>query len=204
MKPRIAIIDYGMGNLRSVQKAIERVGYDAEITQDPKVIRDATHVVVPGQGAFCDAKRCLEEHHMTEEVIRAIQSGKPFLGICLGMQMLLTVSYENGVYEGMNIIPGKVIRFEGSMKIPHIGWNQLIIKKTGTVVEGISEGAYAYFDHSYYVAPEDSSVIGITTDYEGIEFTSMIWKDNIIATQFHPEKSQKVGLQILTNFGKMS
>jgi glutamine amidotransferase len=204
MKPRIAIIDYGMGNLRSVQKAIERVGYDAEITQDPKVIRDATHVVVPGQGAFCDAKRCLEEHHMTEEVIRAIQSGKPFLGICLGMQMLLTVSYENGVYEGMNIIPGKVIRFEGSMKIPHIGWNQLIIKKTGTVVEGISEGAYAYFDHSYYVAPEDPSVIGITTDYEGVEFTSMILKDNIIATQFHPEKSQKVGLQILTNFGKMS
>jgi glutamine amidotransferase len=204
MKPRIAIIDYGMGNLRSVQKAIERVGYDGEITQDPKVIREATHVVVPGQGAFCDAKRCLEEHHMTEEVIRAIQSGKPFLGICLGMQMLLTVSYENGVYEGMNIIPGKVIRFEGSMKIPHIGWNQLIIKKTGTVVEGISEGAYAYFDHSYYVAPEDPSVIGITTDYEGVEFTSMIWKDNIIATQFHPEKSQKVGLQILTNFGKMS
>lgn len=203
MKPRIAIIDYGMGNLRSVQKAIERVGYDAQITQNPQVIRDATHVVVPGQGAFCDAKRCLEEHQMTGEVVRAIESGKPFLGICLGMQMLLTVSYENGVFDGMNIIPGKVIRFQGDMKIPHIGWNQLILKKTGAIFEGITEGSYAYFDHSYYAAPEDSSVIGTTTNY-GSEFTSMIWKDNIIATQFHPEKSQKVGLQILTNFGKMS
>ncbi len=202
MKPRIAIVDYGMGNLRSVQKAIERVGYDAEITQVPQKIRDATHVVVPGQGAFCDAKRCLEENKLTGEVIKAIESGKPFLGICLGLQLLMTTSYENGTYAGLNIIPGDVVRFIGKMKIPHIGWNQLILKKQGVIMEGISNNNYAYFDHSYYVRPQDTSVIAITTDYGG-EYTSMIWKENIIATQFHPEKSQKVGLQILTNFGKL-
>jgi imidazole glycerol-phosphate synthase subunit HisH len=203
MKPRIAIVDYGMGNLRSVQKAIERVGYPAEITQSPQIIRNATHVVVPGQGAFCDAKQCLEDNKLTGEVIKAIASGKPFLGICLGLQLLLSVSYENGTYEGLNVIPGEVVKFQGKMKIPHIGWNQLILKKQGVIFEGIADQSYAYFDHSYYVKPTDPSVIAITTDYEG-EFTSMIWKDNIIATQFHPEKSQKVGLQILTNFGKMS
>lgn len=202
MKPKIAIVDYGMGNLRSVEKAIQRVGYDAEITQDPQKIRDATHVVVPGQGAFCDAKRCLEENKLTGEVVKAIESGKPFLGICLGLQLLMTTSYENGTYEGLDIIPGDVIRFQGNIKIPHIGWNQLILKKSGVILEGIANDNYAYFDHSYYVRPQDTSVVAITTDYGG-EYTSMIWKDNIIATQFHPEKSQKVGLQILTNFGKM-
>jgi glutamine amidotransferase len=202
MKTQIAIVDYGMGNLRSVQKAIERVGYPAEITQNPQKIRDASHVVVPGQGAFCDAKKCLEDNKLTGEVVKAIESGKPFLGICLGLQLLFTTSYENGVYEGLNIIPGEVIRFTGKMKIPHIGWNQLILKKSGSIFDGIANDSYAYFDHSYYVQPKDSSVIAITTDY-GSEFTSMIWKDNVIASQFHPEKSQKVGLQLLTNFGKM-
>ena len=202
MTPRIAIVDYGMGNLRSVQKAIERVGYFAEITQNPQKIRDATHVVVPGQGAFCDAKRCLEKNKLIGAVIKAIESGKPFLGICLGLQLLMTTSFENGNHKGLNIIPGAVIRFNGNMKIPHIGWNQLILKKSGIIFEGLANNSYAYFDHSYYVRPNDPSVIAITTDYGG-EFTSMIWKDNIIATQFHPEKSQKVGLQILTNFGQM-
>ena len=203
MTPQIAIVDYGMGNLRSVQKAIERVGYIADITQDPQKIRNATHVVVPGQGAFCDAKRCLEENKLTGEVVKAIQSGKPFLGICLGLQLLFSKSYENGVHDGLHIIEGDVIRFEGNMKIPHIGWNQLILKKNGIIFDGIANNSYAYFDHSYYVRPKDPSVIAIKTDY-GTEFTSMIWKDNIIATQFHPEKSQKVGLQILSNFGKMN
>lgn len=202
MKPKIAIVDYGMGNLRSVEKAIQRVGYDAEITQSPQKIKDATHVVVPGQGAFCDAKRCLEENKLTGEVVKAIESGKPFLGICLGLQLLMTTSYENGTYEGLNIIPGDVVRFQGNIKIPHIGWNQLVLKKSGVILEGIANDNYAYFDHSYYVRPKDTSVVAVTTDYGG-EYTSMIWKDNIIATQFHPEKSQKVGLQILTNFGKM-
>jgi len=202
MEPRIVIIDYGMGNLRSVQKAIEKVGYTAEITQNRQSIRNATHVVVPGQGAFCDAKRCLEENKLTGEVISAIQSGKPFLGICLGLQMLFTVSYEGGVFDGMNVIPGEVVRFSGSMKIPHIGWNQLIIKKNIPIFDNIQNESYVYYDHSFYVKPSNPEWIAAITDYEG-EFTTVVAKDNVVATQFHPEKSQKIGLQFLKNFGMM-
>lgn len=205
----IAIIDYGMGNLRSVQKGFERVGCDAVVTADPKVVLEADKIVLPGVGAFPDCMRNLEEGGFIEPLIRVIREGRPFLGICLGLQLLFTESEEFGIHRGLNVIPGRVIRFpEGmaesgeALKVPHMGWNQLAVKRRPPAFEGIEEGANVYFVHSYYVAPEDEGVVATTTTY-GIEFCSSIWRDNIVATQFHPEKSQEKGLKILKNFGEM-
>ncbi|HEY6872166.1 MAG TPA: imidazole glycerol phosphate synthase subunit HisH [Geobacteraceae bacterium] len=205
----IAIIDYGMGNLRSVQKGFERVGCEAVVTADPKVVLEADKVVLPGVGAFPDCMRNLEEGGFIEPLLRVIREGRPFLGICLGLQLLFTESEEFGVHKGLDVIPGRVVRFpEGmaeqgeALKVPHMGWNQLAVKRRPPAFEGIEEGANVYFVHSYYVAPEDQGVVATTTSY-GIEFCSSIWKDNIVATQFHPEKSQEKGLKILKNFGEM-
>ena len=205
----IAIIDYGMGNLRSVQKGFERVGCEALVTADPKVLLEADKIVLPGVGAFPDCMRNLEEGGFIEPLLRVIRDGRPFLGICLGLQLLFTESEEFGIHQGLNVIPGRVVRFpEGmaesgeALKVPHMGWNQLAIRRRPPVFNGIEEGANVYFVHSYYVAPEDESVVATTTTY-GIEFCSSIWKDNIVATQFHPEKSQEKGLRILKNFGEM-
>ena len=205
----IAIIDYGMGNLRSVQKGFERVGCEAVVTADPKVVLEAEKVVLPGVGAFPDCMRNLEQGGFIEPLLRVIREGRPFLGICLGLQLLFTESEEFGVHKGLDVIPGRVARFpEGmteqgeALKVPHMGWNQLAVKRRPSVFEGIEEGTNVYFVHSYYVAPEDQGVIATTTTY-GIEFCSSIWKDNIVATQFHPEKSQQKGLTILKNFGEM-
>ena len=205
----IAIIDYGMGNLRSVQKGFEKVGFDAVVTADPKVLLEAERVVLPGVGAFRDCMRNLEEGGFIEPILRVIQEGKPFLGICLGLQLLFTESEEFGLHQGLNVIPGRVLRFpEGmeeageSLKVPHMGWNQLNFKVRPPAFDGIADQTNVYFVHSYYAKPDDESVIATTTGY-GIEFCSAIWKDNIVATQFHPEKSQDKGLQILKNFGEM-
>jgi len=205
----IAIIDYGMGNLRSVQKGFERVGCEAVVTADPKVVLEAEKVVLPGVGAFPDCMRNLEQGGFIEPLLRVIREGRPFLGICLGLQLLFTESEEFGVHKGLDVIPGRVVRFpewmteQGeALKVPHMGWNQLAVKRRPSVFEGIEEGTNVYFVHSYYVAPEDRGVIATTTTY-GIEFCSSIWKDNIVATQFHPEKSQEKGLTILKNFGEM-
>jgi glutamine amidotransferase len=205
----IAIIDYGMGNLRSVQKGFERVGYDAVVTADPKVVQEADRIVLPGVGAFPDCMRNLEQGGFVEPLLKVLQDGRPFLGICLGLQLLFTESEEFGVHKGLNVIPGRVVRFpEGMMegdeelKVPHMGWNQLSIKRRPPSFTGIADGANFYFVHSYYVQPEDESVIATMTSY-GIEFCSSVWKDNIVATQFHPEKSQEKGLSILKNFGAM-
>jgi imidazole glycerol-phosphate synthase subunit HisH len=205
----IAIIDYGMGNLRSVQKGFERVGCEAVVTADPKVVLEADRIVLPGVGAFPDCMRNLEEGGFIEPLLRVIREGRPFLGICLGLQLLFTESDEFGTHVGLNVIPGRVIRFpermvEGgeALKVPHMGWNQLSIGRCPPEFAGIEEGANFYFVHSYYVVPEDQGVIATTTTY-GLEFCSAIWKDNIVATQFHPEKSQEKGLQILKNFGAM-
>jgi len=205
----IAIIDYGMGNLRSVQKGFERVGCEAVVTADPKVVLEAEKVVLPGVGAFPDCMRNLEQGGFIEPLLRVIREGRPFLGICLGLQLLFTESEEFGVHKGLDVIPGRVVRFpewmteQGeALKVPHMGWNQLAVKRRPSVFEGIEEGTNVYFVHSYYVAPEDQGVIATTTTY-GIEFCSSIWKDNIVATQFHPEKSQEKGLTILKNFGEM-
>jgi glutamine amidotransferase len=206
----IAIIDYGMGNLRSVQKGFERVGCEAVVTADPRVVLEADRIVLPGVGAFPDCMRNLEEGGFIEPLLRVIREGRPFLGICLGLQLLLTESDEFGTHKGLDVIPGRVVRFPDGMeeageklKIPHMGWNQIAIGRRPPLFEGIEEQANFYFVHSFYVVPEDSGVVATTTTY-GMEFCSAIWKDNIIATQFHPEKSQEKGLRILKNFGEFT
>ncbi len=207
----IAIIDYGMGNLRSVQKGFEKVGHNAVVTSDSKTIMDASHVVLPGVGAFPDCMRNLEERGLIEVVPKVINSGKPFLGICLGLQLLFTESEEFGIHKGLDVIKGRVVKFEAAkpetrnpkletLKVPHMGWNTVRIRRRPQALEGVEDSSYFYFVHSYYVVPEDEGVVATTTSY-GNEFVSSIWKDNIFASQFHPEKSQEMGLRILKNFG---
>ena len=209
----IAIIDYGMGNLRSVQKGFERMGREAVVTRDPKTILDAGKVVLPGVGAFPDCMRNLVEYGLIDAVQKSIAAGKPFLGICLGLQLLFTESEEFGISKGLDIIKGKVIRFKGpafdtphsalgTLKVPHMGWNSLSIKRRPPAMQDVPEGSHVYFVHSFHVVPEDKGVIATTTNY-GIDFVSSIWKDNIFAVQFHPEKSQALGLSILKRFGEM-
>ena len=201
----IAIIDYGMGNLRSVQKGFERVGHEAVVTSDIKTILSASKVVLPGVGAFPDCMRNLREYGLIDAVQQSIRSGKPFLGICLGLQLLFTESEEFGISKGMDIIKGRVVRFKGpafdALKVPHMGWNSLSFKRRPPALQDVPDGSHVYFVHSFHVVPEDRNVIATTTDY-GMEFVSSIWKDNIFATQFHPEKSQTLGLSILKRFGE--
>ncbi len=205
----IAIIDYGMGNLRSVQKGFEKLGFEAIVTADPKKLQEADKVVLPGVGAFADCMRNLEQGGFVEPILRVIREGRPFLGICLGLQLLFTESEEFGIHKGLDVIPGRVVRFADGMedggeelKVPHMGWNQLSFKKRPPLFAGLDEGTNVYFVHSFYVKPEDEGVIATTTSY-GIEFCSSVWKDNVVATQFHPEKSQEKGLLMLKNFGEM-
>jgi imidazole glycerol-phosphate synthase subunit HisH len=200
----IAIIDYGMGNLRSVQKGFERVGFEAQITTDPAQVAAADKIVLPGVGAFEDAMHELREKNLVEVILESIEADKPFLGICLGLQLLFERSFENGDHRGLGVIPGEVVKFElpREYSIPHMGWNQLKIRRKAPILEGIGEGSQVYFVHSYYVAPSEKSVIATETDY-GPDFCSMIWRDRLFATQFHPEKSQAVGLKMLKNFGDL-
>ena len=205
----IAIIDYGMGNLRSVQKGFEKVGAEAVVTADPRLLQEAERIVLPGVGAFRDCMHNLEQAGFIEPLLKMIADGRPFLGICVGMQMLFTDSVEFGLYRGLNIIPGHVLRFpedmrDGSemLKVPQMGWNQLSFKCRPPAFEGIPQNSNVYFVHSYYARPDDESVVATTTDY-GFEFCSSVWLDNIVATQFHPEKSQDLGLRILKNFAEL-
>jgi glutamine amidotransferase len=198
----IAIIDYGMGNLRSVEKGFLKVGADVTVTNKPEDVLKADGVVLPGVGAFRDCMGELENLNLIHAVADSIQKGKPYLGICLGLQVLFSESEEFGKCNGLDILRGRVLRFDlenKELKIPQMGWNQLNMKNRNPLFEGIPDKSYFYFVHSYYVSPEDTSVIATTTDYE-IEFTSAVWKDNIFAVQFHPEKSQTLGLQVLKNF----
>jgi glutamine amidotransferase len=204
----IAIIDYGMGNLRSVQKGFEKIGAEAVITSNPQTVLEADKIVLPGVGAFRDCMHSLEQAGFVDPILRIINEGRPFLGICVGMQLLFTDSVEFGLYKGLNVIPGHVLRFPEDMtvaaeklKVPQMGWNQLRFKRRPPTFEGIADDSNVYFVHSYYVKPDNDEVIATTTDY-GFEFCSSIWKENIIATQFHPEKSQDVGLRILKNFAE--
>ena len=198
----IALIDYGMGNLGSVAKALAKVGCEARITDDAEVVADARAVVLPGVGAFDDCVKNLTDRGLDVAVKAAIEQGKPFLGICLGLQMLFEASEEGGKHPGLGIIPGKVVRFRHDLKIPQIGWNQISIRAQAPHLSGVPDGSWVYFVHSYHVVPEDESIIATTTDY-GYEFVSAVWKDNIFATQFHPEKSQAVGLKILESFASL-
>lgn len=211
----IAIIDYGMGNLRSVQKALERVGADARIVTTADEIAAADKVVLPGVGAFRDAIAALRAQNLVEPIKSAIASGRPFLGICLGLQMLFDVSYEDGEYPGLGVLPGKVVRFDFSklpggeaLKIPQMGWNQLNWSSPCPLLKGIQPATHFYFVHSYYVAPaetdsQSAGPTGIATCNYGYDFAAMVWRDNLFATQFHPEKSQSAGLALLRNFATL-
>jgi imidazole glycerol-phosphate synthase subunit HisH len=203
-QPTIAIIDYGMGNLRSVQKGLERVGAVAEVTRDPDRIADAAGVVLPGVGAFGACMENLRAFGLVDTVRGVIERGTPFFGICLGMQLLFEESEEFGPVRGLGIFPGRVVRFADTagLPVPHMGWNQIRKRQDMPHLRGIDDGAFVYFVHSYYVVPADASLAATTTDY-GSEFTSAIAKDNVFATQYHPEKSQAVGLKILENFGHL-
>ncbi len=199
----IAVVDYERGNLRSVQKALEHVGAQAVVTRDPERIKAADKLVLPGVGAFADCMNNLQRFQLVEPILEFMVSGRPFLGICLGLQLLFSQSEEFGTHEGLNLISGRVIRFPRGLKVPHMGWNTVKIWQGDCpLLKGVPEGSYFYFVHSYYVIPYDFSVVATSTEY-GVEYTSMIWKDSIFATQFHPEKSQKLGLKILENFQRL-
>lgn len=200
----IAIVDYGMGNLRSVQKAFETVRSAAEISGDPNRLSEAKKLVLPGVGAFRDAIACLNDSGLAEPIREHIRRGKPFFGICLGLQLLFTRSFEEGVYQGLDIFAGDVVRFENvpGLKVPHMGWNQLRVKKNAPQLAGLPEDASVYFVHSYYVVPKDAGIVATETDYP-TPFTSAIAHDNVFASQFHPEKSQKVGLGMLERFARL-
>jgi glutamine amidotransferase len=200
----IAIIDYQMGNLRSVQKAFEKVGHAAAITADPSTLEKADRLVLPGVGAFADAIAELRRRDLVEPIKAAIASGKPFLGICLGLQLLFDVSYEDGEHRGLGVVPGEVRRFNvpPEYKVPHMGWNGLNIRHRSPFFAGIEDGAHFYFVHSYYVVPKDPGVIAAEASYPE-PFCAVIERDNLFATQFHPEKSQAVGLGLLKNFAEL-
>ncbi len=201
----IAIVDYGMGNLRSVQKGFEKVGHGAQIVHEPDELRKAGKIVLPGVGAFADAIAELRRLGLVEPVLEAIDAGKPFLGICLGLQLLFDTSYENGVHQGLGVLPGEVVRFQlpGSFSVPHMGWNQLTIHRHPPLLDGIGDGTYVYFVHSYYVVPREAEAVATETDY-GHPFCSMVWRRNVMACQFHPEKSQSDGLRMLRNFAELA
>jgi glutamine amidotransferase len=204
----ITIVDYGMGNLRSVQKGLEKAGAkEVAIVSHPDALKNAQKLVLPGVGAFKDAITELERRNLISPIKDFIMKGNPFLGICLGLQIIFTESEEGGLHQGLDIIKGRVRRLSGDgIKVPHIGWNS--ITKWGDKIKecplllGVPDNTYVYFDHSYYVDPVDKDAIATETTY-GVDFASMIWKDNIYATQFHPEKSQKLGLKILENFVRL-
>ena len=205
----IAILDYGMANLRSVQKAFEQTappGHAAQIISRPEQIDACDKLVLPGVGAFQDAVATLRSAELAGPIVRHIEKGKPFLGICLGLQMLFDVGYEDGEHAGLGVFRGKCVRFDVDttmgLKVPHMGWNQLDVKKPSPLFRDLAAGASVYFVHSYHVVPADESLIATTTDY-GRPFVSSIWRDNVMATQFHPEKSQAVGLKILENFASL-
>ncbi len=197
----IAIIDYGAGNLQSVKKALDFIGADSVITDSPEIIEKSDRILLPGVGSFGDAMHSMQEKNLVETVKNSAQSGKPFLGICLGLQLLFEESEESPNVQGLGIFKGKIKRFPDNMglKIPHIGWNSLNIKQHGGIFKDIPENAYVYFVHSYYLEAEDESDVATVTNY-GIDFHSAALRGNISATQFHPEKSGDVGLKILRNF----
>jgi glutamine amidotransferase len=197
----IALVDYGMGNLRSVEKALRAVGAEVQLATAPQQIERARAVVLPGVGAIGDCVCNLTDAQLVPAIKACIAGGKPFLGICLGLQALFDESEESGGVKGLGVFPGTVPRFRVTgLKVPHMGWNKLTFQQPNCpLLQGVEQGSFVYFVHSYFVAPKDRSLVCTTTDYGGA-FCSMIWRDNVYATQFHPEKSQAVGLKMLENF----
>ncbi len=203
--PSVTIVDYQMGNLRSVQKALEHVGAQATISNNPSEIAAADRLILPGVGAFRDAIREIKNRDLVRPIKDFIASGRPFLGICLGLQLLFDVSEEGGTYEGLGVLPGRVVRFDlpAEYKVPHMGWNRVKQEQAGLpIVDGMPADPYFYFVHSYYVRPEHASLVWLSSDYGG-SFCAAVARDNILATQFHPEKSQTHGLRLLENFSRI-
>lgn len=202
MQP-ILIVDYGMANLRSVQKAFERFGVAAEISGDPNRVAEADKVVLPGVGAFRDAISRLRETGLVPPLREHLRAGKPFFGICLGLQLLFTTSHEEGLYQGLDYFGGEVVHFPEvpGLKVPHMGWNQLRIVRRAPPLTETPDNASVYFVHSYYPVPTDPGIIATETDYPE-PFASAVWQDNVFATQFHPEKSQSIGLEMLRQFAR--
>jgi imidazole glycerol-phosphate synthase subunit HisH len=202
----IAIVDYGVGNLRSVQKALEQVGAEATVTSRAPDLDAAMGIVLPGVGAFGDGMASLHARGLAAPVVEQVQRGKPLLGICLGMQMLFEESDEMGRHAGLGLLPGRVVRFaDGALKVPHVGWNRLYVQGQADphpLLAGIAPGAYAYFVHSYYPVPAAAGDVLATTEY-GVEFASVVGRGRVWGAQFHPEKSQEVGLRILANFARL-
>ncbi|QGQ93756.1 imidazole glycerol phosphate synthase subunit HisH [Paenibacillus psychroresistens] len=194
----IAIIDYGMGNLHSVSKAVERLGYDYIVTSDKQEILQADKAILPGVGAFGDAMVYLRETGLDQTTLDYAATGKPLLGICLGMQLLFTESEEHGNHQGLNLLQGKVVRFQGDYKVPHMGWNRLAYEQQSPLLQGIAEG-HVYFVHSYHALPDNSSDLLATTDYFQ-PVTAIVGRDNVYGMQFHPEKSSDIGMKLLGNF----
>ncbi|MDP9238829.1 MAG: imidazole glycerol phosphate synthase subunit HisH [Chloroflexota bacterium] len=196
---KIAIVDYGAGNLRSVSRAVAHAGYEPSVTADPHDVDVADAVILPGVGAAADTMRNLREHKMVEPVREYIASGRPFFGVCMGQQALLSLSEEGGEHPCLGIIEGRVKKLPSGQKVPHMGWNQVMQKTAHFIFEGIPDNSYFYFVHSYYPEPADASVVIGETDY-GVRFASVLARDNIVATQFHPEKSGDMGLRMYENF----
>lgn len=198
----IAIVDYGMGNLRSVQKGFENAGYSARITSDREEIADARGVVLPGVGAFGDAMNNLKSLGMDQALKDFVKSGRPFLGICLGLHLMFEGGEEYGFHQGLGFLRGKIVRLPDGVKVPHMGWNQVCRVREEKILDGIPDGSYFYFVHSFYAQVEDPQVIGAVTDY-GVTIPAIVSQDNMIGIQFHPEKSSSLGMKILQNFGEL-
>lgn len=200
----IAIVDYGMGNLRSVQKALEAVGHRATISSDPETIRSADKVILPGVGAFADAIAELRETGLGDAFREAVRAGKPCLGVCLGLQLLFSESEEDGLHQGLGLLPGRIVRFPSGngLKVPHMGWNTLTLRRDVPLLRNIESEPSVYFVHSYHAVPSETSDIIAEADYPG-PFAAIVGRDNLIACQFHPEKSQSVGLRMYSNFAAM-
>jgi glutamine amidotransferase len=198
----IAVIDYGMGNLRSVEKAFAFLGHRALISHDPNLLRDAAGIVLPGVGAFGDAMRELERRELVEPILEMLEAGKPFLGICLGYQLLFESSRESPGVSGLGALSGRVVKFPTEVKIPHMGWNDARVMRSHPVLEGVEDGSFFYFVHSYYVEPAEEELALTRTEY-GLEFASGVARENLVAFQFHPEKSSSMGLRILDNFARL-
>ncbi|NOY14457.1 MAG: imidazole glycerol phosphate synthase subunit HisH [Deltaproteobacteria bacterium] len=206
----INIIDYEMGNLRSVEKAFETLGFAVRVSSDPNDIKTADKVVLPGVGAFRDCINNLREGGFVAPLLAHVEAGKPLLGICVGMQMLFDESEEFGRHQGLGLIRGRVVRFPSGMeehgerlKVPHMGWNNISLKQQSPLFAGVEDGSFVYFVHSYYCAAENPAEVAASCGYGDVEFCASLRRDNLMATQFHPEKSQTVGLQIFKNFGEL-
>jgi glutamine amidotransferase len=196
---RVGIIDYGMGNLHSVQKALQEVGAESQLVSRPALLAEFDRLILPGVGAFGDAMENLRSMNLVEPIMEAIDRGIPLLGICLGMQILFTESEEMGSHKGLGVISGSVRYLRVTGKVPHMGWNQLSIRTPGPLLANIRDGAFVYFANSYVVQPDDPAVVAAETEYEA-RFPAVVWRENLYGVQFHPEKSQRTGLHILRNF----